>query len=100
MKLFLLRFNFTNEDREVRSMGETPSHNRLQSLKFNFVKELKPEKEAGSPNGIVGDEKNFVKELKPEREAGSPNGIVGDEKDETHVRFLDFAPLHPANDNT
>ena len=76
MKLFLLRFNPTNEDREVRSMGITSS-NRLQSLKFNSVKDFKPEKE-GNRNGIVSDEK----------------------KDKSSFCFLDFAPLHPANDNT
>ena len=75
MKLFPLRSKYSNEDRELRSLGNAPS-NRLQPLIFKFLKEYKPEKE------------------------GSHNPSVGDEwKEKTRFLDLDFPPLHLANDN-
>ncbi|CBI39351.3 unnamed protein product, partial [Vitis vinifera] len=75
MKLFLSRYKFSNEDKELRSVGSAPS-NRLQSLKFKLFKEYKPERK------------------------GSHNPSVGDEwKEKTRFLDLDFPPLHLANDN-
>ena len=75
MKLFLSRYKFFNEDKELRSLGSAPS-NRLQSLKFKLLKEYKPEKK------------------------GSWNDGAGDKRKEK-IRFLDLdpPPLHPAKDN-
>ena len=56
MKLFRLRSKLSNEDRELRSMGNALS-NRLQSLKFNFVKEDKPDKRGSRNGSSVGDER-------------------------------------------
>ena len=44
MKLFLLRSKHSNQDKELRSLGSAPS-SRLRSLKFNFFKEHRPDKE-------------------------------------------------------
>ena len=77
MKLFRLRSKFSNEDRELRSMGNAPS-NRLQSLKFNSFKEYKPDKRGSRNGSSVGDER----------------------KDKTRFNDLDSPPLHPSNDNS
>ena len=74
MKLFLSRYKFSNEDKELRSVGSAPS-NRLQSLKFKLFKEYKPERK------------------------GSCNGAAGDERKEIRFLDLDPPPLHPAKDN-
>ena len=76
MKLFRLRSNHSNEDRELRSMGNAPS-NRLQSLKFKFFKEYKPDKRGSRNGSSVGDEP----------------------KEKARFHDLDSHPLHPANDN-
>ena len=74
MKLFLSRYKFSNEDKELRSLGSAPS-NRLQSLKFKLFKEYKPERK------------------------GSCNGAAGEERKEIRLLDLDPPPLHPAKDN-
>ena len=76
MKLFLLRFKYSNGGRELTSLGINPS-NRMQSLKFNVFKEYKPNRE------------------------GSRKHSVGDGwKEKTKFLSLDSTTLHPANDNT
>lgn len=57
INLFPLRFNDCSEDRELRSLGIAPS-NRLQSLRSNDTKELKPENESGN-NKLMGPELSF-----------------------------------------
>ena len=44
-KLFLLRSKYSNEHRELKSLGIGPSNMR-QSLRFNFLRDLKPKKDA------------------------------------------------------
>ena len=76
MKLFLLRFKYSNGGRELTSLGINPS-NRMQSLKFNVFKEYKPNRE------------------------GSRKHSVGDGwKEKTKFLSIDSTTLHPANDNT
>ena len=79
-KLFLLRFNVSNEDKLQISKGTAPSI-RLQSLISSSLKEHKPDKE--------GNCKPMVSEL-----------FLGNNQNEkSELHELDASPLHPPNDN-
>ena len=80
-KLFLLRFNFSSEDKLQISTGTAPSI-RLQSLISSSLKEHKPDKE--------GNWKPTVSEL-----------FLGNSQNEnSELQELDTSPLHPLKDNT
>ena len=80
-KLFPLRSNYSNEHRELKSL-EIARSDMLQSLRFNFLRDLKPEKEGS---------------CKPP-ECGISAG--NNWKKRSEFLGLNSSPLHPLNDNT
>ena len=67
--------------RELKSLGIAPSNMR-QSLRFNFLRDLKPKKEGSCKT--------------PEREISVGNNW----KERSQSLGLDSSPLNPSNDNT